>query len=222
MKNLKIYFILTAVTAVMLLVAGCKKAEDQYPSKTVPVTYPGIVLKGDSVVSITVGTPYTDAGATLIDDISGAQSDIEATENDVDVNTPGLYMVTYQASNANGFTTIKQRPVAVTDVSATWDLSGNYQRTANSVDVGVTKIANGLYIIDNVGGVDPSSPQFIFPVYMAQLDDVTITIPAQVIADGTVLDCLDEELSAMPGDTSFTYVVDNVSFGTAPRTFAKQ
>ncbi len=220
MKNQIIKPILIA-TALVLMIAGCKK-EDQFPSKTVQVTYPGIELKGDSIVSITVGTTYTDAGATLIDDITGASSDLEASDNPVDVNTPGLYMVTYEASNANGFTTVKQRPVLVTNIDASWDLTGVYQRTSNGVDVNVTEVANGLYVIDNVGGVVSSSPQFIFPVYMGQLDDSTITIPAQYIADKTVLDADEETLTVQPGDTSYSYVVLNPSFGESVRTFVKQ
>lgn len=220
MKNQIIKPILIA-TALVLMIAGCKK-EDQFPSKTVQVTYPGIELKGDSIVSITVGTAYTDAGATLIDDITGASSDLEASDNPVDVNTPGLYMVTYEASNANGFTTVKQRPVLVTNIDPSWDLTGVYQRTSNGVDVNVTEVANGLYVIDNVGGVVASSPQFIFPVYMGQLDDSTMTIPAQYIADKTVLDADEETLTVLPGDTSYSYVVLNPSFGESVRTFVKQ
>src|SRR4051812_38278444 len=114
-KNIKVAIAILALT--ILMVSSCKKIEDQYPSKTVKVTYPGIALKGDAAVSITPGAAYTDAGATLTDDITGAVSDIVATDNPVDVNTPGLYMVTYEAANANGFKTIVQRPVLVTSVS---------------------------------------------------------------------------------------------------------
>lgn len=221
MKNNIIRTTLAATALVLLLVAGCKK-EDQYPSKTVTVTYPTINLKGDQVVILHTGDTYSDAGATLVDDISGASSDIEAVDNPVDPSTPGVYMVTFTAKNANGFETIKQRPVIVTDVSDSWDLTGTYARTANGVEVHVTKIGRGAYTIDNVGGVAASSPQFIFQVYMAQLDDATIEVPAQYIADGSVLDCVNETLTAQPGDTSFSYIVDNPSFGTSTRTFAKQ
>ncbi len=212
---------MAATVVLILLVAGCKK-EDQYPSKTVTVTYPAINLKGDAVVILHTGDTYTDAGATLVDDITGASSDIEAVDNPVDPSTPGVYMVTFTAKNANGFETVKQRPVVVTDIDDSWDLTGTYARTSNGVEVHVTKIGRGVYTIDNVGGVVASSPQFIFQVYMAQLDDATIEVPAQYIDDGTVLDCVDETLTAQPGDTSFSYIVDNPSFGTSTRTFAKQ
>lgn len=221
MKNNIIKTTLAFTALLLLLVTGCKK-EDQYPSKTVKVTYPAINLKGDQVVILHTGDSYSDAGATLVDDITGASSDIEAIDNPVDPSTPGVYMVTFTAKNANGFETVKQRPVVVTDIDDSWDLTGVYARTANGVEVNVTKIGRGVYIIDNVGGVAASSPQFIFPVYMAQLDDATIEVPAQYIDDGTVLDCVDETLTAQPGDTSFSYIVDNPSFGTSTRTFVKQ
>src|SRR5436853_5988997 len=124
MKNIK--FLLVALVA---FISSCKDVENQYPSKVADVTYPGITLKGDSAVSIAVGGTYTDAGATLTDDITGATSDLTAEDPAVvDVNTPGLYMVTYRAANANGFETVKQRPVAVTNIDPSADLSGAYER----------------------------------------------------------------------------------------------
>src|SRR5688572_8443634 len=122
METLK--FFLVALT--IGLISACD-VEDQYPSTVVP--YPIITLKGDAAVSIPVGTPYTDAGATFRGEIDGPETDIIAEDADqVDVNTPGLYMVTYTATS-NNLTSVKQRPVAVTNVDPSWDLSGDYSRS---------------------------------------------------------------------------------------------
>ena len=48
-----------------------------------------------------IGT-YTDAGATLTDDVTGATSDIGPTTSDVNTAEAGLYLVTYSAANGNG------------------------------------------------------------------------------------------------------------------------
>ncbi|MGZ5243956.1 MAG: immunoglobulin-like domain-containing protein [Bacteroidia bacterium] len=212
---------------VILLVvasASCRRDFDtENVSKIVKVSYPTIALKGDSVVSLTVGTPYNDAGAILTDDISGAKSDIGAdADSKVDVNTPGLYFITYTAANANGFETRISRPVVVTDVPESADLSGTYVRTANGAPATWTKIARGLYINDNVGGVPPPSPA-VLPVYVGHLNDSTITIPVQDVPNGYgTLYVTGAKLSISASDTSYTYVVRNIGFGAAPRTFSKQ
>jgi hypothetical protein len=185
----------------------------------VEVTRPLIALKGDPVVSISVGTPYIDAGATLTDDISGAQSDLAAEDDSlVDVNTPGLYMVTYRATNANGFETVVQRPVAVTNVDASQDLSGTYTRAGfPDVHPVLTEVANGVYHNSNIGG----SNGLVFEGFMAQLDESTLDVPPQIMTDGTILDGVDETLTVNGDTISYSYIVDNISFGTAVRVFEK-
>lgn len=212
MKNIKYL-----IAMLVVLISACD-IEDQFPSKVVDVTYPLITLKGDSVVSIPVGGTYTDAGATLTDDLTGAVTDITADEEGtVDVNTPGLYFVTYTAGNANGFRTIKQRPVAVTDVDTSWDLSGEYERIDFDVFPVLTEVANGLYFNSNIGGSNGT----VYYGYMAQLDDTTLVVPIQYMYDGTTLEGLDPTLTVSGDTVVYTYVVDNVGFGPAVRVFTK-
>ena len=63
---------------------------------------PVITLLGNATVQITVGSTYTDAGATATDDIDGVITGSIVTNNPVDANTAGTYTVTYDVSDSSG------------------------------------------------------------------------------------------------------------------------
>ena len=66
-------------------------------------TPPLITLTGDNPQQLTLGSPYVELGATAIDDVDGDISqDIVIDASGVDVNTPGMYQVTYNVSDAAG------------------------------------------------------------------------------------------------------------------------
>jgi hypothetical protein len=205
----------------LLAIISCKKITTDKVSKVVKVSYPMITLKGDSVVSIPVGGSYSDPGAVLTDDITGSKSDITATTSDLNTKEPGLYFMVYTATNSNGFQTTVERPIAVTSVPASWDLSGTYARTSNGAESHVSKVAPGLYYVDNVGGVLPPSDA-ILPVYMVNLDDSTIAIPEQNVPNNYGTISVEDPHLMLGTDTSFSYVVINPGFGTAVRKFVKQ
>src|SRR5258708_3180604 len=92
------------ILIILVIFTSCKK-EVKNVSQVVNVTYPKIVLKGPAYVHLPVGGSYSDEGATLTDDISGAVSQISATQSYVDFSTPGLYPIKYVAANKNGFNT---------------------------------------------------------------------------------------------------------------------
>ncbi len=203
-----------------LSLASCKKDPDPV-SKTVTVSYPTITLKGSPIVHIAVNGSYTDAGATLIDDITGASSDITPTFNEIDATTPGIYAVRYIAKNTNGFETEAYRTVLVLDytppagLDPNFDLSGAYLRAATGIINNVTKIDNGLYMMDNFGGSSA-----VYPAYFVTPDTTSISVPAQV-AFGLNLDCSIELLNPGP-PISFSYKVAASGFGTNTRIFEKQ
>ncbi|HZH96355.1 MAG TPA: immunoglobulin-like domain-containing protein, partial [Flavisolibacter sp.] len=133
--------IVTPILAIFFL-ASCEKETTADVSRTVKVTYPTITLKGDQLVVLPVGGTFSDAGATLLDDISGASTSIQATKGSVNTAVPGLYVLTYAASNANGFEASASRLIAVTSVNNPIDRSGTYKRTATGVNAVITKVAN--------------------------------------------------------------------------------
>jgi hypothetical protein len=216
---------LLALSGTLLFSASCRKETTADVSKVVTVSYPKITLKGDPVISIQPGGSVTDPGASVFDDVNNSTTDISATSESIaaiDVNTPGLYVLVYKAVNANGFESTATRPVAVTSIDDTKDLSGTYHRVPNNAPAVWTKLARGVYLNSNVGGVNPPSSPAVLPVYAVQLTDSTFDIPNQPVPNGYgELDVINEKLMITATDTTYTYIVLNPGFGTATRTFTK-
>jgi len=68
----------------------------------VDISTPIISLLGDNPITIEVGTPYTDAGATAIDDVDGDISGNIVVVNNVNSNILGTYTVTYNVFDSSG------------------------------------------------------------------------------------------------------------------------
>ena len=95
---------------------------------TPDATLPVISLSGDSSVTVEAATSYTDDGASATDNIDGDVSASITTVNNVDINTPGTYSVTYNVSDSAGnAATEVVRTVNVVDTTApVITLSGGY------------------------------------------------------------------------------------------------
>ena len=64
-------------------------------------TAPVITRLGDATVNLTVGNPYTDAGATAFDDVDGDITDnIAVTGLPIDTSAPGTFTIYYNVSDA--------------------------------------------------------------------------------------------------------------------------
>ena len=72
---------------------------------------PVITLNGRSAISIVVGTPYIDAGATATDDVDPIVNIV--TINNVDATVVGEYTVTYTATDSSGNSATATRIVTV-------------------------------------------------------------------------------------------------------------
>ncbi|MGN6566859.1 MAG: hypothetical protein ACTHJ0_02840 [Flavipsychrobacter sp.] len=206
--------ILLIFSAAILTSVGCKKKSDNV-SKVVNVSYPTITYSGGQFFSIPVGGTVPTVSASAYDSALGQSINVTQSGT-VDNTTPGLYILQANARNSNGYTTVGAIYIAVTNISPTIDLSGNYVRPATSdSSIVVTKMANGLYQSNDIGGA-PSLP---IVAYFAQIDDSTIVGPDQPTAAGT-LSISNGTVSYSP-DTTLMYHVVNASFGTALRTFVK-
>ncbi len=82
-------------------------------SGNVVPTAPTITVLGNSLVNLTVGDTYTDAGATASDTIDGNITSSIVTTNNVNTAVAGLYSVQYQVTNSNGLTGYGARTVNV-------------------------------------------------------------------------------------------------------------
>jgi hypothetical protein len=201
-----------------LTYAGCKKRDSYDVSTIKPESYPTITFTGSKFVSIPTGGTVPNIAATAYDSVYNEVCSVQQGESGVDVNTPGLYFQEYESTNSQGFRSVAIAYVAVTDVSPDVNLAGPYKRTANGAPVTVTKLANGLYSTNDVGG----APTLQVTAYFVHINDTIIDVPYQPTSVGT-LGCYNAKLSMTPTDTSFSYVVDQATyFGTALRTFVKQ
>lgn len=203
---------------------GCKKKEDTV-SQVVDISYPTITFTGSKYSSINTGGTIPSFSATAYDSVLGESYPVTFEGlDDIDNMVPGLYVVNASAKNKYGYGSSENAFVAVTNVSPSVDLSGEYVRAATGGLANVTKVGNGLYVTDNVGGVSRTgSPNLIFPVAFVHLNDTTIHIAAQNTPVG-ILESADEYLE-MDTDTIYNYRLaqGGVAFGTvANRIFVKQ
>jgi len=202
----------------LLVFNSCKKETTDNVSRAVKVSYPEITLNGDDLVIVAVGANYTDAGAKLRDDITGAITDIQPTSGNVNTAQPGLYIVRFSASNSNGFETAATRLVAVTSVNNPIDRTGTYLRTATGINCFITKIANGVYKLQNPPGASVSPNAILYMVETATNVYVAPAQPAQF--SNTFGDMAVVNINFTATGVTWNILADG--FGTGTRTFIKQ
>ncbi len=147
-------------------VFGLTSCSDDYDTTDSRLTYyVNLEMQGDAFVQVPIGTTYTDAGCKATMNGQDATSRITTSGiEDIDVNTAGLYTVTYSAVNDDGFPASVSRTVAVCDPSITTDLSGTWvtqsgtQRIYGGATVTpyadftckITKAAPGIFYVSDL------------------------------------------------------------------------
>jgi hypothetical protein len=211
MKNIfriSIYLVLCA--AVMV---GCQ--EDETDNVSFVTTYPVITLSGPSLYATPLGTAFSDPGVAAF---VGTNEVTVVTSGEVDVTAPGVYALTYQATNADGFSRTASRQVIVYDPATNAvDLSGQYRRAATGAVATVTKIGPSTYTINDAGGFggDP-----YLDVTFVHTSGTNLVIPQQTATSGITVSSIPG--SAFTTATGFRWQLSASSFyGTAVRTFVK-
>lgn len=159
----------------IVLMSACGKKD---------TTFPEISLKGDALMMVTLNSPYTDAGATAIDETDG-EITVE-TEGVVDTNFAGNYYITYTAMDAAGNEAEATRTIVVRNEAEIYN--GNYNTlSVNGTDTtyyaATTTISSTLNRrIWLVGYSDMANA-----VVYADLRHDTITVPVQMVNAGTPL-----------------------------------
>lgn len=198
---------------------ACKK-KDNTVSTLVTYSTPTIVVSGAQYYSIPVGGALPTISASSYDSFYKESYPVVVDQSTLDNTAPGLYVVNITAKNKYGMKGSAGIYVAVTDVNPTLNLAGSYLRLSNLQPVTVTKRANGLYEIDNVGGVVPPSSAIV-PALFVQVDDSTMSFPLQSTSQG---DIYGVSASINMADSTFRYKIG----GTGPfnpnavRVFQKQ
>ncbi|HEY2721167.1 MAG TPA: DUF5011 domain-containing protein [Chitinophagaceae bacterium] len=178
---MKILSIFISALSVSILFS-CNKTDFNYPAGTVGeskiIYFPAISLVGGPAVSVVKGTTFNDPGAKA--EVNGTDVPV-TTSGTVDVNTVGLYTVTYTAANSAGYTASAQRIVVVIPQAETpgaEDLSGTYTAIGGAPGPAtVTKLDQGLYYTTNCWG---GGSTVVIPVYFICTDGSTLIIPLQV------------------------------------------
>jgi len=179
--------------------------------------FPTLTLKGSNPIVLTKGSTFTDPGITAKE---GANDITYTTVGSVDVNTPGVYLLTYTAVNKDGFPASITRTVVIYQTDATAsanDFSGNYARTSNGSIATWTKIAPGVYSVFNPGG----APGTNLTAIVFNQTGFEIHIPRQVTNDGNVTESSNETYSNLT-PPQYSWKIINPTYGTALRTFIKQ
>lgn len=76
---------------------------------------PVITIIGNKYPTIALGSSYTDAGATATDNYDGDLTAKIVTAGIVDAATPGVYFISYTATDSSGNTNVTTRQIKVTD-----------------------------------------------------------------------------------------------------------
>lgn len=171
--------------AIIALLTSCKKDPIISTDKQVGISkityYPNFELTGDAVMSIIKGSSFTDPGVKAT---AGGVEVPVTTTGSVDAGTAGLYVLTYTATNADGYSGSVTRTVVVIPSAENpgVDLSGNYSAVSASAGSAIiTKVAQGVYYTTNCW-----NGATVIPVYFICLDGSSITIPTQATGFGRI------------------------------------
>lgn len=211
MKN-KIILILLVV-AIQFAFTGCRDLESEGVSKI--TYYPTITLTGDQWMTVAQGGSYTEPGVAALEGEN--QISVVTGGDAVDTSTPGVYTITYTATNRDGFALTTYRYVGVISPAvAGIDITGKYKRNAGAGGIStVTKVKDNLFTADNVGGVAAPGPSTTVNFYF--YDTGKLGVPYQLV-QGSPFYCTDASIVV---GTSYSWVVINPGYGTALRTFNK-
>lgn len=142
---------------------------------------PEVIINGDELLVVVKDSPYEELGAVAKE--NGTEIDYVISGN-VDVSTPGIYVLEYSATNVDGFDASAIRTVIVIPGIVTNDVSyieGTYVTSPNggtpaTTFATITKIKPGVYYTTNCWG---NGSLAVLPAYFFCLDGETLEIPKQ-------------------------------------------
>lgn len=138
--------------AAVIAAVGCTKKT----TGLIDITYfANIELEGDNPYVVLLGENYSEPGFTATlngEDISGQ---VEVS-SDVNTKAPGIYSVTYSATNADGFSSSVVRDVYVLNpggidnvyMSHCWMGARDY----NNFPIVISKVSDGVYELEDMCG----------------------------------------------------------------------
>jgi hypothetical protein len=215
--NMKIIKNILLLTACYIFV-GCAKEEKINNTETQvgqsKVTFfVDLELNGPEYLSIVKDGSFTDPGATATENGKPVTVKIGTELNK---SVPGLYRVSYSATNVDGFSKTVFRNVFVLPAAETpgVDLSGSYSLTGAALVSDFVKVAPGAYYGGNIN--HPSTP---ISGYFMSSDGINIIIPNQSTPYGS----MNGSGTYTPGTQKIVWTINIPSQGyTRTRTFTRQ
>lgn len=148
-------------------------------------TAPVITLNGSSTMNLTVGTSFTDPGATATDNVDGNLTSNIVVTGSVNTNTVGTYTLNYNVSDAAGN--------AATQVSRTVNVNADTQAPTVPTNVTASNIAQTTATIS----------------WSASTDNVAVT-GYEVFSGSTSIGTVtgtSANITGLTASTSYTYTV---------------
>ncbi|MEL0652931.1 immunoglobulin-like domain-containing protein [Algibacter sp. TI.3.09] len=216
MKNKNKITRIVSILCLSIVLASCSEARLIESEITI---FPSFEI--DEVYStIQTGSSFTDSGVKAL----AGETELDfTTSGTVDTSTPGVYKLSYAATNSDGFDGTAFKYVTVVDdpaIIAANDLSGTYFAGNDPSRVmTVVKIADGRYEADDI------LPNNSIKVFMIQISETELIIPRQSSGFGDIVaDPTDE--SGSSGTISATGDIALETFigccGIFSRNFVKQ
>jgi Domain of unknown function (DUF5011)/Putative Ig domain len=133
----------------------------QTPTPTPDTTPPVITVLGTNPLSLTVGTAYTEAGATCVDNKDPSCTVV--TTGTVNTATVGTYTITYTATDAAGNVSSMTRTVNVVAAADPAPIAGGAFAALADMTVG-DNLGNGINNINAGGVTDPLGRVIVYTV----------------------------------------------------------
>lgn len=167
--------------AFALLLMGCEKETEGISKVT---KFAEFQMTGPEYLFIEKGTTFTEPGIKATE--GGTEIPVTTTGS-VDANTVGVYVLSYSATNSDGFSASTERTVIVYDGDLTatdfsGDYFGGYYGDANMT---VTREKDGLYHCTDVFGYGPPYP---IPGYIVDVGQGNLIVLGAPSPFGPVLE----------------------------------
>ncbi len=155
MKKKFIYGLILCAAAASL--TSCNDNKDQLTDTRI-TNYIVLTVNGDKVVYVDAGSPYEDEGCKA--ELAGEDaSDKVVTINPVNTSEIGPYVVTYSATNADGFSASTSRTVYVGSPLTGTVSDGSFRQTSagavvnwSGFDIEMLTDGDGLYWVEDLLG----------------------------------------------------------------------
>ncbi|MBQ9854383.1 MAG: DUF5011 domain-containing protein [Bacilli bacterium] len=122
-----------------------------------------LILSGEPIIHLRVGSTYTEPGYTVIDSVSTDLKDKVVIDGNVDTSKAGTYIIKYSVTNDSGVTVSEKRTIIVTDSSLSL-VANPSEYTKDKVTINVSVMDNYFDYVLLPNGNKNSNRSFTYEV----------------------------------------------------------